>query len=83
MKALAMSETGSNENGEKKDILYFNLFDMSKKFSEIKTELAAAEKITAEQFEDAKLAFSELSQEDQATEMGTITDLEKKVEAGS
>lgn len=83
MKALAMSESGSNENGEKKDILYFNLFDMSKKFSEIKAELTAAEKITAEQFEDAKLAFSELSQEDQTKEMGTLTDLEKKVEAGS
>lgn len=83
MKALAMSESGSNENGEKKDILYFNLFDMSKKFSEIKAELTAAEKITAEQFEDAKLAFSELSQEDQATEMPTITELEKKVETGS
>jgi len=51
-----------------------------KKFNEIKTELATAEKITAEQFEEAKLAFSELSQEEQEKEKETILELEKKVE---
>jgi len=53
---------------------------MPKKFNEIKTELATAEKITAEQFEEAKLAFSELSQEEQEKEKETILELEKKVE---
>jgi len=71
MKALAMSESGSKENGGK-DILYFNLMDMSKKFSEIKNELSSVDKITQEQFEDAKLAFSELTKEDQNAEMQNL-----------
>jgi len=79
MKALAMSETGSEENGEKKDILYFNLFDMSKKFSELKTQFTAKEKITTEEFEDAKLAFSELKSDEQVKELDALLALEKKV----
>lgn len=79
MKALAMSEAGSDESDKEKNILYFNILDMSKKFSEINAELTAKEKITAAEFATAKLAFSEMGAEDQEKETATINALEKKV----
>ena len=74
-----MSESGSDESEKEKNILYFNILDMSKKFSEINAELAAKEKITVAEFETAKLAFSEMTAADQEKEAATISTLEKKV----
>ena len=52
---------------------------MSKKFSEIKAELAAKEKITADEFDEAKLAFSELKADDQTAEMQNLLSMEAKI----
>lgn len=51
-----------------------------KKFSELKESLSPLSKISAEQFAEARLSFSELPQEEQDTAKADLDALEAKVE---
>ncbi len=51
-----------------------------KKFSELKESLSSLSKISAEQFAEARLSFSELPQEEQDTAKADLDALEAKVE---
>lgn len=78
MQALKMSEA-STVTDEASPILYFfNTQNMKKKFSEIFAELNALEKVGPAALEEAKVAFSELSEEDQTTEKVNLETLEAK-----
>lgn len=76
---MQASETAHSGEGDGYT-LFFNSQSM-KKFSEIKDGLSSLVKISKDQFSEAKLAFSELPQEEQDTAKADLDSLEGKIES--
>lgn len=78
MQALKMSETENAGEGAGKSFYILNSTTMKKNFTSIFSELNALEKIGTAALEEAKLAFNELPEADQATEKANLETLEAK-----
>ena len=79
MKALKMSEEAGIDSRSDSTLYFFNN-DMKKQFSEIASELKTLEKISKDQLDSAKLAFEELSQDDQTSNKEEMDALEAKLQ---
>lgn len=79
MQALQMSEPSDVIVGEKRKTFYFfNSDSMKKPFSTLVSEFADLAKVDAAQLDAARLAFSELSTEDQEKSMSEMSSIESK-----
>lgn len=79
MKALQMSEPETAiENEARKTFYFYNLSDMSKKFSDIVAELANVSKVTPAQLDEARLSFSQLSTAEQDASIASMSAIEAK-----
>lgn len=81
MQALKMSETENAGEGAGKSFYILNSTTMKKNFTAIFSELNALEKIGTVALDEAKLAFNELPEADQATEKPNLEALEAKHDA--
>jgi len=79
MKALKMSEEAGIDSRSDSTLYFFNN-DMKKQFSEIASELKTLEKISKDQLDSAKLAFEELSQDDQTSNKEEMDAIEAKLQ---
>lgn len=79
MKALQMSEPETPiENEARKTFYFYNLSDMSKKFSDIVADLAKVSKVSPAQLDEARLSFSELATADQDAALPEMKAIEAK-----
>lgn len=79
MQALQMSEPSDTIVGEtRKTFYFFNTDSMKKPFSTLVAEFADLEKVNAAQLDAARLAFSELSTEDQEKYLASMSSIESK-----
>lgn len=79
MKALTMSEPNTDiDEKNRKQFYFFNKDTMKKNFSELAGEIKDLAKIDASQFDEVRLAFSELSDDEQKTNGAAFNEIAAK-----